>query len=93
MVKQETMSNGYENVNERIDILEKKLELILEKLNSVEHGTDKMSSHIDFINNVYSKIQYPLFWICDRVTYMSGYAVTYMPNVAGNNKSIIDNQD
>ena len=67
------------SISERVDLLEQKLNLILEKLESVEKGTDKMTSHIDFINDIYSKVQTPLFWICDRVNYMRGYAVPYIP--------------
>lgn len=56
----------------KIDIVEKKLDQILEKLNSVEKGTDKMSSHIDFIDTTYSRIKMPLFWVCDRVNLLRG---------------------
>ena len=56
----------------KIDNIEKKLDLILEKLNSVEKGTDKMSSHIDFIDTTYTRIKTPLFWVCDRVNLLRG---------------------
>jgi len=56
----------------KIDNIEKKLDLILEKLNSVEKGTDKMSSHIDFIDTTYTRIKTPLFWVCDRVNVLRG---------------------
>ena len=67
-------------ISQRIVLLETKINLILEKLESVEKGTDKMTSHIDFINDIYSKVQMPLFWICDRVTYMTGYSVSHIPS-------------
>ena len=56
----------------KIDNIEKKLDLILEKLNSVEKGTEKMSSHIDFIDTTYTRIKTPLFWVCDRVNVLRG---------------------
>jgi hypothetical protein len=56
----------------KIDNIEKKLDKILEKLNSVEKGTDKMSSHIDFIDTTYTSIKMPLFWMCDRVNLLRG---------------------
>lgn len=56
----------------KIDNIEKKLDQILEKLNSVEKGTDKMSSHIDFIDTTYTRIKTPLFWMCDRVNLLRG---------------------
>lgn len=64
-------------LSERVDILEQKLDLILQKLNTVEKGTDKMTSHIDFINDIYSRVQTPLFWICDRINHVRGYKVSY----------------
>lgn len=57
---------------EKIDNIEKKVNEILEKLNSVEKGTDKMSSHIDFINTTYTRVKTPLFWVCDRVNFLRG---------------------
>ncbi len=71
---------------ERVDILEKKLDLILQKLNTVEKGTDKMASHIDFINDIYSRVQTPLFWICDRINHMRGYKVSYTETQLVTNK-------
>ena len=56
----------------KIDNIEKKLDQILEKLNSVEKGTNKMSSHIDFIDTTYTRIKTPLFWVCDRVNLLRG---------------------
>ncbi len=58
---------------ERVNKLEEKLNLIIEKLESVENGTNKMTSHIDFINDIYNRVQVPLFWVCDRVNYLRGY--------------------
>jgi hypothetical protein len=66
-----------QGLSERVEILEEKLDLILQKLNTVEKGTDKMASHIDFINDIYSRVQTPLFWICDRINHMRGYNVSY----------------
>lgn len=83
-----------QGLTERVDILEKKLDLILQKLNTVEKGTDKMASHIDFINNVYSRVQTPLFWICDRINHMRGYKVSHAEKQLVTNKvSDITEQD
>lgn len=83
-----------QGLSERVDTLEKKLDLILQKLNTVEKGTDKMASHIDFINNVYSRVQTPLFWICDRINHMRGYKVSHAEKQLVTNKvSDITEQD
>ena len=57
----------------RIEKIEQKLILILQKLESIETGTNKMSSHVDFIDDVYRKVKTPLFWICNRVDYIRGF--------------------
>lgn len=80
-------------LSDRVDVLEEKLNLILDKLKSVEKGTNKMESHIDFINEIYSKVQTPLFWICDRVNYMRGYKMTYVEKQLVTNNSSIEDQD
>jgi len=80
-------------LSDRVDALEEKLNLILDKLNSVEKGTNKMELHIDFINEIYSKVQTPLFWICDRVNYMRGYKMAYVEKQLVTNNSSIEDQD
>jgi len=83
-----------QGLSERVDLVEQKLDLILQKLNTVEKGTDKMASHIDFINDIYSKVQTPLFWICDRINHMRGYKVSYTEKQLVTNKvSDITEQD
>jgi predicted nuclease with TOPRIM domain len=80
-------------LSDRVEALEEKLNLILDKLNSVEKGTNKMESHIDFINEIYSKVQTPLFWICDRVNFMRGYKMTCVEKQLVTNNSSIEDQD
>lgn len=79
-------------VSERIDALETKLNLILQKLESVEQGTNKMGYHIDFINDVYLRVQTPLFWLCDRVNYLRGYKIDTTQHLV-DDKSDITDQD
>jgi len=62
-------------IDSKIQELEKKLDIIIDKLERVESGTSKMSDHIDFISNVYVKVQRPLDWMCDKVNYMRGSKV------------------
>lgn len=58
---------------DRLQNIEKKLDSILETLNSVEKGTNKMSSHIDFIDSTYQRVKTPLFWVCDRVNLLRAF--------------------
>ena len=80
-------------ISERIDKLETSINLILLKLDSIENGTSKMSGHIDFINEVYIKVQTPLYWICDRVNYLKAYKIytTGLNNSTGNIESTGNN--
>ncbi len=72
-LQEENENENAISLSERVNKLEEKLNVIIEKLESVENGTNKMTSHIDFINDIYIKVQVPLFWVCDRVNYIRGY--------------------
>lgn len=63
-----------------------KIELIIKKLNSIDKKIDtlvndinedvkpkcnKMSSHIDFIEKVYSVVKSPLGFMCERIGFLS----------------------
>ena len=49
-------------LSDRVNKLEEKLNLIIEKLESVENGTNKMTTHIDFINDIYNfYCHFPVF--------------------------------
>lgn len=61
-----------EEYTAKIDEINKKVDIIIKKLDIVEKDTNKMNSHIDFIDNTYSKIKTPLFWMCERVNLLRG---------------------
>jgi hypothetical protein len=55
----------------RTDIIDSKLNTIISILNSdIKKNTDKMSSHIDFVDTVYSNVKLPLNYICDKIRYL-----------------------
>jgi len=56
-----------EDLEKKVESLELKLDMLISKLDVVKEDTGKMSTHIDFIDNVYSKVKMPLFWICDKI--------------------------
>lgn len=61
--------------------LEVKLNKILELLeNDVAPNCNKMSSHIDFVDNVYDNVKNPLGFICNKVNGLSN----------GNNYNLTD---
>ena len=72
-IQEENENENVISLSDRVNKLEEKFNLIIEKLESVENGTNKMTTHIDFINDIYNKVQVPLFWVCNRVNYIRGY--------------------
>jgi len=60
------------DIDERIDLLEYKLDRILEILEKNTEDCKKMSSHIDFIETIYENVKNPLDYICDKVKVLSG---------------------
>ncbi len=58
----------YNNLIDRIDAIERKLDLILQKLDgSVIKNCDKMGIHIDFVNGVYDTVKVPLNYISKKI--------------------------
>ena len=67
------------NNNDRIDFIIKKLNSIDKKIDAlvkdinedVKPKCNKMSSHIDFIEKVYSVVKSPLGFMCERINFLS----------------------
>lgn len=51
------------DVEERLAKLEESVNLILEKLGDIKKDTDRMDSHISFVENVYSSIKLPFHYL------------------------------
>lgn len=59
-------------LNTNIQSMDDKLDKILEKLNvEILQDCKKMSSHIDFIEQVYDNVKSPLNFICNSVNNLS----------------------
>ncbi len=55
-------------LTDRIEAIERKLDLILFKLDgSVIKNCDKMGNHIDFVNSVYTTVKVPLNYISNKI--------------------------
>lgn len=62
------ISNELKDLTDRIDAIERKLDLILFKLDgSVIKNCDKMGTHIDFVNSVYTTVKVPLNYISNKI--------------------------
>ena len=62
-----------ENLIKKNEILEEKLDRVLSILNDrVVENTEKMSNHIDLIENIYNNVKSPLGYICNKINYLKG---------------------
>lgn len=68
--------------SEEINVMElsKKLDRIEELLNNeILNNCNKMSNHIDFIERIYDYIKFPLFYITDKVRYITSRSKVNIP--------------
>lgn len=62
-----------EEINKKIEELDTKVDKILNILKKdVSVNTKKMSDHINFVENVYENVKYPLGFVCNTVTHYMG---------------------
>ena len=62
------ISSELKELMDRIEVIESKLDLILLKLDgSVIKNCDKMGTHIDFVNSVYTTVKFPLNYISNKI--------------------------
>ena len=66
-----------DDLEKKVIHLEEKIDNLIELLRNVKEDTHKMSTHIDFVDNVYTKVKMPLFWICDKVSSIKTNGVNY----------------
>ena len=64
------LKNEIKNIN-------KKLDIIINILEKNTQSCNKMSSHIDFVENVYDTIKSPLGYICNKINYFSSSNTNY----------------
>ena len=69
-----------EEINDRLDSIDYKLIDLDVKLNKilnlleqdVQPNCKKMSSHIDFVDNVYDNVKNPLNFVCNKINNLTG---------------------
>ena len=63
-----THEDELKHLMDRMDAIERKLDLILFKLDgSIIKNCDKMGTHIDFVNGVYATVKVPLNYISNKI--------------------------
>tara|TARA_Y100000741_G_C18235415_1_gene551480 strand:+ start:922 stop:1221 length:300 start_codon:yes stop_codon:yes gene_type:complete len=56
------------SLSKKVDKLQEDIDKILILLHTdVKGNCDKMSDHIDFIDNVYNKVKYPMDYVVDKI--------------------------
>ena len=80
-------------MNEKIDRVEQKMDMLLEKMEISVKECNKMGEHIDFIENVYDTVKFPLSYICDKVNVFSGTETKSLENIEPVNRLIEDEFD
>lgn len=64
----QTHEDELKHLMDRMDTIERKLDLILLKLDgSIIKNCDKMGTHIDFVNGVYHTVKVPLNYISNKI--------------------------
>ena len=56
----------------KLEHLEKDIIEIKNELNIIKSQTTKMDSHVDFVNNVYAKVEAPLNFVCEKFNSILG---------------------
>ncbi len=67
------MDNNISEINNKIIHLERKLEIIEQKLDKLIKISNKMDDHIDFVEHSYSIIRGPLNYIKDKINLLNGF--------------------
>lgn len=69
---QEQILEELKKINQKINLLEDKINLLIENNKNIENGCSKMKEHIDFVENTYSSVRRPLNFIKNKIDYMMG---------------------
>jgi len=69
-----------DKIEEKLTIIDDKLNLLLEKMEINVKECNKMREHIDFIENVYDTVKNPLNFICDKVNIFSNNEQKHLEN-------------
>jgi archaellum component FlaC len=79
-------------INTRLDMIENKINSIIENNNNIEKDVAKMNNHITFVETTYSSIRKPLSFIKNKIDCMMGnYDQHDLPLLTNSNCSSSDN--
>jgi len=64
--------NKIDKLQNSVDKLQQEMEKITINQCDLSKKCDKMSQHIDFIDNVYEKVRQPLGYVCNKISSIIG---------------------
>jgi hypothetical protein len=77
-----------ELIFKKLDSIEKKIDVLINDINQdLKPKCNKMSSHIDFIEKVYSVVKSPLGFMCERINFLSKNKTYELDNNANNSEN------
>lgn len=66
------MDNNKHEILNKIEIIDKKIDKLLEIVETNKTNCEKMEKHITFIENIYDNVKNPLGYLCNKVKTLSG---------------------
>ena len=67
LIKLNRLEKKTESIENELKKIDNKLTDLIILMNDNKRDCEKMSSHIDFIDNVYQKLKTPIDYICKRL--------------------------
>lgn len=65
LIKINVLENKMKSLDEKMDLLDYQLKAVIQLLSENKKDCNKMSQHIDFINEIYRSVKAPMEYICD----------------------------
>jgi len=77
-----------DKIEKEIQNIRIRISSIEEKIGLVEHQGEKMSGHIDFINNIYDNIRLPLSFFTTQISRIANYSsISLLPELVADRSS------
>ena len=62
-----------ENINNRLKVIEDKIDELKKKQDDITNSSNKMDKHIDFIETVYENVKHPLNYISHKFNKVNNF--------------------
>jgi len=61
--------NIFKLVLEKLEKIESRLDSIESEINNIKSSTEKMDTHISFVEHIYDTVKSPFYYIINKVSY------------------------